>query len=1096
MTSSPQQHPIKEEQVNLLHQAENIFSLAQSVIDQTYLTSAEQMPIASLDDFEIDLLGQPDRVHLLELTRVVYDQRENSLENLLNVYAALGQNYGLGLLIRSEKSTTRLFLVVRAYSQTYAASTGKKILERAIEGHFPGTALRPLEEDEPQAVLGFCSKSAKKNEESLQGLYEMTRSNNWGISATVAVPSLKAEEREAFTQGIEKFIDAMEGKEYCALIFAEPMSRESIASIQSGYEQLASSLSGYGKVQLSFSQSDSEAVGESMARSFSVSTMESLSQTQTQSTSSTRTTSTTKTKTTGWNVAPGVGIGATIGLLLTGGNPMGAMIGGAIGSAAPSYNTSKSDTQTLSDAQTQGQATAEGVTQGINIQVGETQTGSKTITVSTGHNLVVDFRNVAVERLSEKIDGHLKRLDEIRAYGAWTAGAFFIAPDAEIADTAASIYMGTLRGECSDLGNATIVKWDNSDKTKRDLALQSLAELRIPRLRMNSESEEMPIWVTPATLVSSKELALMMSLPRKSIGGVTVLDGVGFGREARLLGEAANKDTGRKISLGKIRHLYRDRQNLVTLNADDFTRHVLVTGTTGTGKTTTIKHILREMQKLTRKVPFLVLEPAKDEYSDLLNMRDANNPVHIYQVGKADETCLKLNPLVFPWDGSITLMEHIDRVCALFNAAFPMYAAMPQILEEAVVRSYERWGWDLMTSRFVGSSSSPIFPTLRDVADEVEDIVTSAGYDGESKSTYIGALKTRINSLMRGSLGMTFGASHSDETSPISLFDQPCIVNLASLGSPEKKAIVMGMLLIRLQEYRISKGMPQDDSLRHLMVVEEAHNLLKHTGDAANLEMANPRGQAVEYFSNLIAEMRAYGQGFLIADQSASVLDPAIQRNTNTKIAFCAPFEADREILSGALSLDDEQKKALARLESHTAIVKQNNWADAVQCHIDIYSAGATTPNFADAPQKGPLQVEQQDTLSDIALHFLLSRIGKAQGDSVDIEAINRWASNLQQGGNIVAGIWKKLCSDQEYIPSEEEAGQALYAFPRLTSAVQQAFQSTETPEGMRTRLIIEIEWANQILSSTQIELAKFVSLLLMPCKSDEKVASILNSLR
>ena len=166
MTPTPVLQPsaIKEEQVNLLHQAENIFSLAQSVIDQTYLTSAEQMPIASLSDFEIDLLGQPDRVHLLELTRVVYDQRENSLENLLNVYAALGQNYGLGLLIKSEKSTTRLFLVVRAYSQTYAASTGKIILERAIEGHFPGTALRPLEEDEPQAALGFCSKSAKKNE--------------------------------------------------------------------------------------------------------------------------------------------------------------------------------------------------------------------------------------------------------------------------------------------------------------------------------------------------------------------------------------------------------------------------------------------------------------------------------------------------------------------------------------------------------------------------------------------------------------------------------------------------------------------------------------------------------------------------------------------------------------------------------------------------------------------------------------------------------------------------------------------------------------------------------------------------------------------
>ena len=242
--------------------------------------------------------------------------------------------------------------------------------------------------------------------------------------------------------------------------------------------------------------------------------------------------------------------------------------------------------------------------------------------------------------------------------------------------------------------------------------------------------------------------------------------------------------------------------------------------------------------------------------------------------------------------------------------------------------------------------------------------------------------------------------------------------------------------------------------------------------------------------------MRAYGQGFLIADQSASVLDPAIQRNTNTKIAFCAPFEADREILSGALSLDDEQKKALARLESHTAIVKQNNWADAVQCRIDIHSANSITANFDDVPKIEFLQAEQQDTASISALHFLLSRIGKTQSLPVDVEVINGWANNLQQGGTLVAGIWKKLCTDPKYIPSEEETGQALYAFPKLTSTIQQAFQSTETPEGMRTRLIIELEWASPILASTQIELSRFISLLLMPCKSDEKVVNVLNSLQ
>ena len=1079
-----------------LEQANQALFAAQLLINQGYLDAAQDLPPVPFEETGVRPLAKNDTVRLYNISKIVYDRREDALDNLLNVYSALGNAYGLAFIIQSQKEKTSLYIAIRAYSQAAPASEGGAILEQAIAGHFPGSGIYQLDKEEIKAVLG----SPDKDRAGLRGY--LHKEGNWGLSAAVAIPSLKDEEKTAFTQGIERLMDAMEGEEYTAVLLAEPFSKQAALEAQTGFEDMLSHIYACAKQQLTLSQRWSDTVSTALTSGFSTTFMRSLTRTQTHSTSETKTTSTTVThtdtrsKTTGksWNFSLG-GASALAGgaLGFAFGGPVGAIIGsqlgGAVGGLLPSYNRSESETNGYSDSTAKTDSTArqttygtsEGETVGRQTQEQASRTDQKAFSRDTGISSVFELRNAQAERLARKIESHLERLEAIRSFGAWEAGAFFISPDAGIASKAASIYLGALRGEDTHLGNAAVITWRNNALKKA--AMGNLAELSIPRLILaqNGDGEILP--VTPAAMISSRELSLMMNFPRRSVGGVTVLDSVGFGREKRLLRESGSK--GDQVKLGRIYHLFKERPAAVTLNRDDFTRHVLVTGTTGTGKSATIREMLRQLHG--QRIPFMVLEPAKSEYAELAAWGSPAVPV--FQVGgREHEECLRLNPFVFSPEGN-TLMEHIDRLCALFNAAFPMYAAMPQILEEAIVRAYERCGWDLTSSSFMGQEAA--FPSLLDVAAEIEDIVVGAGYAGEARSTYIGALKTRITSLMRGSLGLTFGVGQKEETPPDKLFEQPCVVNLASLGSAEKKAIVMGMLLIRLQEHRLAQGQPPDDRLRHLMVMEEAHNLLKRASEAADLESADPRGQAVEYFSNLIAELRAYGQGFLIADQSVSALDASIQRNTNTKIAFCAPFETDREILAGALSLDEEQKKALARLESHTAIVKQNDWADAVQCRIKLeHTQAAPLPRAL----KRPARPEASPVLAKALRLAAASSSEPAPNrdilapdapDDLDLLLWVRENSASARAAEDDVQLWKAVSRGKKERLSEKRLGQALYIFPEIRAILKRSLQCTSTPEGLASRLRVEILNTGIFSAEADSAVDRAVHLLLKACDED-----------
>ena len=323
----------------------------------------------------------------------------------------------------------------------------------------------------------------------------------------------------------------------------------------------------------------------------------------------------------------------------------------------------------------------------------------------------------------------------------------------------------------------------------------------------------------------------------------------------------------------------------------------------------------------------MVIEPAKGEYKNVFGGR---KNVFVYGTNPNYTPLIKINP--FRFAKGIHVYEHIDRLIEIFNVCWPMYAAMPAVLKEAVLKAYEDCGWDLTLSQ---NPKGDIYPNFKDLLDELTYVIRNSAYSEEVKSNYMGSLVTRVKSLTNGLNGQIFT---SDEIDNQTLFDKNVIIDLSRVGSAETKSLIMGILIMRLGEYRMSDASTMNSPLRHITVLEEAHNILKKTSTDQDPENPSIGGKSVELLSNAIAEMRTYGEGFIIADQSPSAVDVSAIRNTNTKIIMRLPDEIDRRSAGKAAALNDAQIDEIAKLPKGVAVIYQNDWVDPVLCRINKFS--------------------------------------------------------------------------------------------------------------------------------------------------------------
>ena len=351
-------------------------------------------------------------------------------------------------------------------------------------------------------------------------------------------------------------------------------------------------------------------------------------------------------------------------------------------------------------------------------------------------------------------------------------------------------------------------------------------------------------------------------------------------------------------------------------------------GITGSGKTNTVFSLVRSLQ-----LPFLVIEPAKTEYRKL---RTQVKNLRVYTLGREQYSPFRLNPFKFK-NSSISLQEHIDNLKVIFTAAFTMYASMPNILEQCLVNVYTKKGWSLITSKNIfanGEIYDELYPTIEDLYSEIDNYINSLGYAQEQNQNIRAALLTRIKSMMTGSKGFMLNTTKSIDIEE--LLSYPTVIELEGIADDEEKALIIGFIMINIYEYL--KGMDNGGvtNLNHIIIMEEAHRLFANISSNENQEMVNTRGKAVETLSNILCEIRAYGEGFIIVDQVPTKLAPDVLKNTNVKIIHRLVSKDDCEYISKSIQIKDEDVDFISRLKVGEALTYSEKLEDTAHIKINF----------------------------------------------------------------------------------------------------------------------------------------------------------------
>lgn len=884
-----------------------------------------------------------NNIRFMNITKWIVDPNEDSLEKLVNVYDVLSdEDCNIALVFNRTSASTEVFLAVvnsdNARDNIDADNFSRRMSD-ALRGNFPGSEVGPAN----------------------RGLIPCL--DNRRSSSVAAVSNIPAEKNEKFvTQTIEKVLDGIvpgrPSEDYTIVLLATPI--HDIESRKLRLAELHTLLTPYASWTTNYTYHQNDSIGSSatiginagvsagrqvgnnqaVAQNYNEtdSTNGSVSESSNESVtdSSTSTESITDTVTDGRNESSSGGVDLGVSASHTEGSSHSTSTATGTSSStgkAISNSLGKAVTSGVGKAVSKGASVTSGVSQAVNLgaNFGGSFARSSTVTATIGadEGITQTFKNYSIQHALEILELQMKRYDLASALGMWDFCAYVLSEDHNVANNVARTYLALTQGKESYMSQAAVNLWrgDLGEQSADAAAICSyLRDLRHPvfalspaLLDQHPSFSVYPATVDATTALSGKELAYSLNFPKKSVPGLPVIECASFGRNVSTF-DGTQPQQG--LCIGKVFHMHREERIKTFLSKDSLTSHTFVTGSTGAGKTNTVCRILD--QALDQQIEFLVIEPAKGEYKDVYG---GCEDVNVFGTNPEFTPLLRINPFSFP--SGIHVLEHLDRLVEIFNVCWPMYAAMPAVLKDAVARSYEDCGWDLAASD--NPYGADLFPCFADVARNVREILDSSEYDAENKGAYKGSLLTRLNSLTNGLNGMMLSSNEVDASV---LFDANTVIDLSRIGSAETKSLLMGLLVLKLQEHRMAEKKGMNQPLRHLTVLEEAHNLLKRSSSSQGSESGDLTGKSVEMISNAIAEMRTYGEGFIIADQAPGLLDMAAIRNTNTKIIHRLPDLSDRELAGRAANLNDQQIVELARLPKGVAAIYQNDWVEPVLCKI------------------------------------------------------------------------------------------------------------------------------------------------------------------
>ncbi len=591
-------------------------------------------------------------------------------------------------------------------------------------------------------------------------------------------------------------------------------------------------------------------------------------------------------------------------------------------STSNSVTTGDSSGTTKTEGTSKGTSDTKGVSDSKSTSQNDTNGTSKSVTQSEGASSTYssEFINKKIERIEKYVvDKQIPRFELGQSKGLFKTAIYLSAKHKVVYESLVLAVTAIFQGNQSLFSPLQVQKMDMKNKNIHQLFKIHWKETEKP-------IEAMLVHSTPtranqialATYLNASELSILAGLPSREVCGIRLRKNVDF---------AVNPILPRKqeesFELGNIiQNGLKLDNSKVFLDKTLLNQHVFISGVTGAGKTTTCQQIL-----LNSGLPFLVIEPAKTEYRGLYELDDK---IQFYTLGNEKISPFRFNP--FELLPNEQLAGHIDTLKATFAAVFPMEASMPYLIEEAIVRSYESKGWDIHTSQnFLFETpftcNGQAFPIMSEMLEQLKIVIESKGFGADLQQKYEGSLISRLDNLTVGSKGRMLNTRVSIDVS--ALLDQKVVIELDELKDEQDKALMMGLLIGRVAEAVKQRHRVQND-FKHLTLIEEAHRLLEKTQGFDD----GAKKLGVSLFANLLAEVRKYGEGLIIADQIPNKLAPEVLKNTNTKIIHRLFAADDRHAIGETVGLNEEQINFLPMLKAGEAIVYSAGWHEAVRTQV------------------------------------------------------------------------------------------------------------------------------------------------------------------
>ena len=632
---------------------------------------------------------------------------------------------------------------------------------------------------------------------------------------------------------------------------------------------------------------------------------------------------------------------------------------------------SKSDTQGTSDSKSVTQNDSNGVSTSTATSEGESSTHS------------TEYLDKKIERIEKYIsDKQIPRFELGRSKGLFKTAVYLSSPTKTVYDSLVLAVTAIFQGNQSLFSPLHVQKLEMKNKNIHQL-------FKIHWQKSAQPIDAMLVHSTPtrenqsalATYLNASELSILAGLPSREVCGIRLRKNVDFA-----VNPVQPKEQENSFELGTIiqNGLKLDHAK-VFLDKALLNQHIFISGVTGAGKTTTCQQIL-----LNSGLPFLVIEPAKTEYRGLYEL---DNTIQFYTLGNEQISPFRFNP--FELLPNEQLAGHIDTLKATFAAVFPMEASMPYLIEEAIVRSYESKGWDIHTSKnFLFEApfncNGQAFPIMSEMLEQLKAVIESKGFGADLQQKYEGSLISRLDNLTVGSKGRMLNTRVSIDVS--ALLDQKVVIELDELKDEQDKALMMGLLIGRVAE-AVKQRHKVNSNFRHLTLIEEAHRLLEKSQGFED----GAKKLGVSLFANLLAEVRKYGEGLIIADQIPNKLAPEVLKNTNTKIIHRLFAADDRQVIGETVGLTEEQIKFLPMLKAGEAIVYSAGWHEAVRTQVgQLHNTNAKPLDESIIAQHSQKRIFEQR-------EQLYPQLSQAL---VDFDAVQ--FNQFIQDGSFILNLWLK----------------------------------------------------------------------------------------